>query len=141
MNIDQTFKNNAPLIDLGGRLLLAAIFVLTGFEQIADFAGTQEFMQSKGVPGLLLPVVVALELVGGLAIVFGWRIRLFAFLLAGYSLLAAVLFHTNFADHQQYYSFMKNLGMAGGLRGVPSAAPAHPRPPRTRGGSRRPARR
>ena len=115
MNIDQTFKNNAALIDLAGRLLLAVLFVLTGFEQIPDFAGTQEFMASKGVPGLLLPIVIALEIIGGLAIIVGWKTRQFAFLLAGYSLLAAIFFHTDFADEQQYYSFMKNLGMAGGF--------------------------
>lgn len=115
MNIDQTFKNNAALIDLAGRLLLAVLFVLTGFEQIPDFAGTQEFMASNGVPGMLLPIVIALEIIGGLAIIVGWKTRLFAFLLAGYSLLAAIFFHTDFADAQQYYSFMKNLGMAGGF--------------------------
>jgi putative oxidoreductase len=115
MNIDQTFENNAGVIDLAGRLLLAAIFILSGLQQIPDFAGTQEFMASKGVPGILLPVAIALEIVGGLAIVVGWKTRIFAFLLAAYSLLAAVLFHTNFADAQQYYSFMKNLGMAGGF--------------------------
>jgi putative oxidoreductase len=115
MNIDKLFDNNSGLIDLAGRLLLAAIFVLTGFHQIPDFAGTQEFMVSKGVPGVLLTVVIALEIVGGIALIVGWKIRIFAFLLAGYCLLAALLFHTNFADEQQYYSFMKNLAMAGGL--------------------------
>ena len=115
MNIDQTFENNAGMIDVAGRLLLAAIFILSGLQQIPDFAGTQEFMASKGVPGILLPAVIALEIIGGLAIVVGWKTRIFAFLLAGYSLLAAVLFHTDFADAQQYYSFMKNLGMAGGF--------------------------
>jgi putative oxidoreductase len=115
MNIDKIFDDNAGLIDLVGRLLLAAIFVLTGFHQIPDFVGTQEFMVSKGVPGFLLIVVIALEIVGGLALIIGWKVRMFAFLLAGYSLLAALLFHTNFADEQQYYSFMKNLAMAGGL--------------------------
>ena len=115
MNIDQNFENNAGMIDVAGRLLLAAIFILSGLQQIPDFAGTQEFMASKGVPGILLPAVIALEIIGGLAIVVGWKTRIFAFLLAGYSLLAAVLFHTDFADAQQYYSFMKNLGMAGGF--------------------------
>jgi putative oxidoreductase len=115
MNTEKILENYAPVLDLTGRLLLASIFVLSGIEKIGDFSGTQEFMASKGVPGLLLPLVIALEVIGGLAIVLGWKVRTFAFLLAGYSLLAAVLFHTNFADHQQYYSFMKNLGMAGGF--------------------------
>lgn len=115
MNIDKTFENNAAALDLVGRLLIAVLFVLSGYEQVFDFAGTQEFMDSKGVPGLLLPLVIALELMGGLAIIVGWQTRTIAFLLAGYSLLAAVLFHTNFADHQQFYSFMKNVAMSGGF--------------------------
>ena len=115
MNIDQTFENNAAVIDLAGRLLLATIFLVAGYEQIHDVAGTQGFMVSKGIPGVLLYVVIALELLGGVAIVVGWKVRPVAFLLAGYSLLAAVLFHTNFADEQQFYSFLKNLAMAGGF--------------------------
>jgi len=115
MNIDKIFENNAALLDVAGRVLIAAIFIIAGYEQIHDFAGTQEFMESKGIPGILLYVVIALELLGGLAIVVGWKVRTVAFLLAGYSLLAAVLFHTNFADEQQFYSFLKNLGMAGGF--------------------------
>lgn len=89
--------------------------MVSGFNQTFDFAGTQEFMASNGVPGSLLYVVVALELVGGIALIVGWKSRTFALLLATYCLLAAFLFHTNFADEQQFYSFMKNLGMAGGL--------------------------
>ncbi len=115
MIIEKIFESRAPILDLVGRLLLAAIFVLSGIDKIGDFSGTQEFMASKGVPSLLLPLVIALEVIGGLAIVIGWKAKTFALLLAGYALLAALLFHTNFADQQQYYSFMKNLGMAGGF--------------------------
>jgi putative oxidoreductase len=72
-------------------------------------------MESKGIPGMLLSVVIALEIVGSIAVIAGWRVRFFLFLLAGYTLLAAFFFHTNFSDPMQYYSFLKNLGVAGGL--------------------------
>jgi putative oxidoreductase len=72
-------------------------------------------MESMGIPGMLLPIVIALEIGGGLAIAVGWQTRIAAFLLAGFSILSAIIFHANFADQMQAISFMKNLAMAGGL--------------------------
>lgn len=115
MNVDNTLDKYGPYIDLTGRLLIAAIYLLSGFEQIHDFAGTQGWMESKGVPGALLYLVIALEISGSLAIIVGWQTKMVAFLLAAYTLLAALLFHMNWSDEQQYFSFMKNLGMAGGF--------------------------
>ncbi len=98
-----------------GRFLISLIFIVSGFHKIANFAGTQAYMESAGVPGILLPLVIAVELIGGLAVIFGWHTRLAAFLLAGFSLVSAVLFHTDFGDQMQMNSFMKNLGLAGGF--------------------------
>jgi putative oxidoreductase len=94
---------------------LSAIFLLAGASKIGAYAGTQAYMESMGVPGFLLPAVILLELGGGLAVVLGWQTRLAAFLLAGFSVLAALLFHANFTDPLQSILFMKNLAMAGGL--------------------------
>ena len=60
-------------------------------------------------------VVIATELLGGLAIVLGWKTRVAAFLLAGLSLLTAIAFHRNFADQTQMIMFLKNLSIAGGF--------------------------
>ena len=60
-------------------------------------------------------MITKVELIGGLAVIFGWHTRLAAFLLAGFSLVSAVLFHTDFGDQMQMNSFMKNLGLAGGF--------------------------
>ena len=98
-----------------GRLLLSLIFITSGLSKIGSFAGTQAYMESAGVPGLLLPVVIALEVLGGLAVVLGWHTRVAAFLLAGFSLLSAVVFHAKFGDQMQMIMFMKNLGLAGGF--------------------------
>ncbi len=98
-----------------GRLLISLIFVTSGISKLASFSGTQAYMESAGVPGILLPVVIAIELLGGLAIILGWHTRIAAFLLAGFSLLSAVLFHANFGDQIQMIMFMKNLGLAGGF--------------------------
>jgi len=98
-----------------GRVLIALIFVLSGINKLGSFAGTQAYMESAGVPGMLLPVVIALELLGGLAIILGWHTRLAAFLLAGFTLLSGILFHGNFGDQMQMIMFMKNLAIAGGF--------------------------
>jgi putative oxidoreductase len=98
-----------------GRILLSLIFVQAGVNKIVNYAGTQGYMESVGVPGALLPLVIAVELLGGLAVILGWHARLASFLLAGFSLLSGLLFHANFADPVQTILFMKNLALAGGF--------------------------
>lgn len=101
----------APL----GRVFIALIFVITGLNKISNYSGTQGYMESMGVPGMLLPLVIALEVIGGLAIILGWQARIVAFLLAGFCLVSAVLFHGNIGDQTQFIQFLKNLGLAGGF--------------------------
>ena len=102
---------SAPL----GRVFLSLIFIVSGLGKITAYAGTQAYMESAGVPGLLLPVVIALEVLGGLAIMLGWKTRVAAFLLAGFTLLSALLFHADFGDPMQQIMFLKNLALAGGF--------------------------
>jgi putative oxidoreductase len=108
----QTFQSLAAPV---GRILISLIFVVSGFGKISSFAATQGYMDSVGVPGALLPLVIALEIIGGLAVMLGWHTRLAAFLLAGFSLLSGLLFHANFGDQTQMIMFMKNLALAGGF--------------------------
>lgn len=101
---------------LAGRALMSAIFITAGINKLgAGYAGTQGYMESMGLPGALLPLVILLEIGGGLAVLLGWKTRIAAFLLAGFSLLSALIFHANFADQMQSIMFMKNLAMAGGF--------------------------
>jgi len=109
MNTIQTLA--APL----GRLMISLIFIISGFGKISNFSGTQAYMESVGVPGMLLPLVILLEILGGLAIVVGWQTRLVAFLLAGFTLLSALLFHFDLGDQGQFIQFMKNVGLSGGF--------------------------
>lgn len=102
-------------VNLTGRILLALIFIISGMGKIADTAGTMGYMQAMGVPGILLWPTIAVEILGGIAIIIGFQTRLAAYLLAAFTLLAAVLFHSNFADQMQMIQFMKNLAMTGGL--------------------------
>ena len=102
---------SAPL----GRLLLSLIFVVSGAGKIGAYAGTQAYMDSMGVPGMLLPLVILLELGGGLALILGWQTRLVAAAIAGFTVIAAFLFHADFSDQMQSIMFMKNIAIAGGL--------------------------
>ena len=97
-----------------GRILLALMFVTSGFSKISGYAATQGYMEAMGVPGALLPLVIAVELLGGLAVMLGWHTRIAAFLLAGFSLLSALLFHANFGDQMQMIMFMKNISLQNG---------------------------
>ncbi len=72
-------------------------------------------MASAGVPGFLLPGVIALELLAGIALVIGFKQRLAALALAAFCVGSAVLFHFELADQMQFIMFFKNLAIAGGL--------------------------
>lgn len=104
-------------IQLIARVLLAHMFLLAGLSKLGAtaYAGTQGYMESMGVPGMLLPLVIALEIGGALLIVAGWQTRWAALALAGFTLVAAALFHNDFADQMQSILFMKNVAIAGGL--------------------------
>lgn len=97
------------------RLFLGQIFLLAGISKISSYAGTQGYMDAMGVPGMLLPLVIALEIGGGLAIIAGWQTRLASIALAVFTLAAAAIFHNNLADQTQMIMFMKNIAIAGGF--------------------------
>ena len=106
-------KTLANLAALTGRTMLAAIFIIAGFGKIGAYAGTQAYMESVGLPGILLPAVIALEILGGVSILRGYQTRIAAALLAGFTLLAAVIFHSDFSQQMQMILFMKNIAIAG----------------------------
>jgi len=97
------------------RLLASTIFIVAGYGKLgAGYAGTQAYMEAMGVSGAMLPLVIALELGGGIALLLGFQTRIVAFLLAGFTIIAGFIFHGG-ADQMQQIMFMKNLAMAGGL--------------------------
>jgi len=103
------------ILSLLGRFALALIFIITGWSKITGYAGTQQYMEAMGVPGALLPLVIALELGGGLAIAAGLFTRAIAVAMALFSVATALIFHANLADASQAINFWKNLSMAGGF--------------------------
>ena len=115
-------NNNLANVAPAARALLALIFIMTGLQKIGGYAGTQGYMEMMGVPGSLLPVVIAVEILGGVALLVGFQARLAAFLLAGFTVIAGAIFHLvpsfgmeGMAAQGEVIHFMKNLSITGGL--------------------------
>ncbi|WP_394809064.1 DoxX family protein [Nitrosomonas sp.] len=100
---------------LVARLFLGQIFLLSGILKISGYEGTQGYMHAMGVPGMLLPLVILLEIGGGLAIIAGWQTKLVSIALAAFTVVAAVIFHNNLSDQMQMIMFMKNVAITGGF--------------------------
>jgi putative oxidoreductase len=105
-----------------GRVLLSAIFVISGFGKIFDFNTTAHYMANKGIPATTFVLVVALiiEIVGGLSVLLGVRVRWGALLLAAYLVPVTLIFHNFWSYHgapqqMMLIEFLKNLAIMGGL--------------------------
>ena len=105
-----------------GRVLLAFMFILSGFGKITGYDGTAAYMASKGLPmvGVLLPLTILTELGGGILLAIGYKARWAALALAGFTILAALIFHNFWAVEAaqkmaQQINFMKNVAITGGL--------------------------
>jgi len=105
-----TLQNAAELI---GRILLSLMFLIAAYGKITGYAATAGYMASKGVPGALLPLVIATELLGGLAILLGFYTRVAAFLLAGFTILAGTIFHLEPSNQIQMIMFLKDVAITG----------------------------
>ena len=103
-----------------GRILLAFMFIMSGLQKLGAPAGVAGYIESVGLPGLLVWPTIALEILGGIAIALGYHTRLAALALAGFTLLAGILFHLipsfgmeGYAAQGEMISFMKNLSITG----------------------------
>lgn len=108
-------KVRLALAELAGRILLAILFLDSGLAKITAYAATMNYMDSAGVPGTLLPVVIALEVLGGVALIAGWKTRAVSLLLAGFTLLSGAIFHGDLGDPGNRIHLLKNLSIAGGF--------------------------
>jgi putative oxidoreductase len=113
---------NRDIAALVGRILLASLFVWSGLGKITGFAGTAEFVASRGLPMAQLLTVAAIvaELGGGLAIIAGWKVRWSALVLVAFTIVASVVFHNFWAAPpeqamMQQINFIKNTAIIGGL--------------------------
>lgn len=99
-------------LSLVARVLMAYIFIIAGWGKVTAYQATAGYMESMGVPAVMLPLTILIELGGGLALLFGFQARLAALGLAVFSLITGFIFHSSPDDA---INLMKNLAMAGGL--------------------------
>ena len=105
----------ANIADLIGRILISALFFLNGIFKINNYEGTIGWMESFGMPGILLIPAIILEIAGPVLIIIGYKTKLAAGLLSLFCIATAFIFHNDFANQMQLTSFLKNIALAGGF--------------------------
>jgi putative oxidoreductase len=130
MNAFFSGSRGPAIMPLIARILLAALFLVSGLRSLAAVAGTSGYLARLGVPlpGIVTWVVVAFEIVGAMMLIAGWRTRLVAWGLAAFVIVATLLAHRFWAvDPAQYANqlnhFLKNLAVLGGLLLVAAYGP------------------
>ena len=103
------------LIDLLGRLLISALFLISAFNKVFNIDGSMSWMESFGVPGFLIFPAIVIEIILPVLVIVGFQARISASILAIFCLTTAFLFHFDFSDQMQLISFLKNIGLAGGF--------------------------
>ena len=107
-----TMKN---IIDLIGRILISALFLINGMFKISNYEGTIGWMESFGIPGMFIVPAIILEIAGPVLIVIGYKTKFAAGLLSLFCITTAFIFHNDFTDQMQFTSFLKNIALAGGF--------------------------
>tara|TARA_X000000950_G_scaffold228575_1_gene276133 strand:- start:143 stop:514 length:372 start_codon:yes stop_codon:yes gene_type:complete len=103
------------ILDLVARILISGLFLLNGIFKISNYDGTVGWMESFGIPGILLIPAIILEIVGPILIILGYKAKIAAGLLSLFCIATAVIFHNDFSDQMQLGSFLKNIALAGGF--------------------------
>ena len=105
----------ANILDLLGRIFISALFLISAFNKVFNLESSMGWMESFGVPGLLIFPAIAVELILPVLIIVGYQARIAAGILAIFCLATAFLFHFDFSNQSQLISFLKNIGLAGGF--------------------------
>ncbi len=100
---------------LFGRLLLGSVFLVAGLNKLTGFTGSQDYLETIGVPGFILAPVIVLEIVGAVMIISGWKIHWAALVLGLFTLATAFVLHFDLGNQLQQFMFMKKIGIAGAL--------------------------
>ena len=102
-------------LDLIGRFFISSIFLLSGINKIRNYEGSHDWMESLGVPGILLIPAIVLEVLAPILIIVGYQVKISAGLLSLFCIATAIIFHTDFSNQIQLIAFFKNIGLAGGF--------------------------
>ena len=102
------------IVEILGRLLLYAIFLINGIGKIFNYEGTIQYMENFDVPGYLIIPAITVEILFPILLILGYYTKFSALVLSLFTLALAVIFHTDFSNQMQLMSFLKNIAIAGG---------------------------
>lgn len=108
----QALNSYGPLV---GRVFIGLLFLLAGLGKLGGVEGFTQYLTSGGLPAFLAWPAILFEVAVGLLLIIGYQTRIVALATAAFCVVAAVLYHFNFADQMQAAMFLKNLAIAGGL--------------------------
>ena len=103
------------VIDLIGRIFISVLFFLNGIFKINNYDGTIEWMDSYGLPGIMLIPAIIIEIIAPILIIIGYKTKIAAVFLFLFCLSTAFIFHNDFNDQIQLTAFLKNIALAGGF--------------------------
>ena len=103
------------IVEILGRLLLSAIFLINGIGKIFNYEGTIQYMENFDVPGYLIIPAITVEILFPILLIIGYYTKFSALVLSLFTLALAVIFHTEFSNQMQLMSFLKNIAIAGGF--------------------------
>lgn len=111
------------VVTLAARIFISLLFLASGIHKLGHFTETLTYMNSAGIPQLLLAPTIALEVGGAVLILLGWYARAAAVALAGFAVVTALLFHADPSNDLQAVMFLKNIAVAGGLLMIAAQGP------------------
>ena len=103
------------IVEVIGRIFLSALFLFNGISKIFYYEVTIEYMENFDVPGYLITPAIIIEILFPILLIIGYKTRLSAIVLALFTILLAVIFHTDFSSQIQLAQFLKNFAIAGGF--------------------------
>ena len=103
------------IVEILGRILLSAIFLINGIGKIFNYEGTIQYMENFDVPGYLIIPAITVEILFPILLIIGYYTKFSALVLSLFTLVLAVIFHTDFSNQIQLMSFLKNIAIAGGF--------------------------
>jgi len=103
------------ILELLGRIFISLIFLLAGLAKIFNPEETIEYMESFGIPSILLIPAIITEILFPILVIIGYKTKVSALILSLTAILFAIIFHTDFSNQMEMNAFMKNLAIAGGF--------------------------
>ena len=103
------------IVEIFGRILLSALFLIEGFRKIFFQEETMMYMEDYGVPEIFFIPALIVEILFPLLLIIGYKTRFAASIMASFTLIVAIIFHTNFSNEMELIFFLKDIAIAGGF--------------------------